>query len=73
MMFQHAEMSFSGFQEYFILLLLLLFIYLFLAPSLFYLFSYFCINFCILYGSVISIISPLLLLIVYCTVCGLLY
>ena len=44
--------------------------YLFIAPSLFYLFSYFCINFCILYCSVISVISPLLLLIVYCTVCG---
>ena len=71
MMFQHAEkMSFSGFQEYFILLLLLLFIYLFIASSLFYLFSYFCINFSILYCSVISVISPLLLLIVYCTVCG---
>ena len=48
-------------------------IYLFIAPSLFYLFSYFCINFFILYCSVISVISPLLLLIVYCTVCGLLY
>ena len=48
-------------------------IYLIIAPSLFYLFSYFCINFFILYCSVISVISPLLLLIVYCTVCGLLY
>ena len=59
----------SGFQEYFILLLPLLFITL----SLFYLISYFCVNFCIFYCSVISVISPLLLLIVYCTVCGLLY
>ena len=47
--------------------------YLFIASSLFNFFSYFCINFCILYCSVISVISPLLLLIVYCTVCGLLY
>ena len=72
MIFQHAEMSFSGFEEDFIFLLLLLFIYL-LHLHFFSFFSYFCINFCILYGSVISIISPLLLLIVYCTDCGLQY
>ena len=72
MMFQYAEkMSFSRFPEYFILLLLLLFIY---CTFTFLPFSYFCINFCVLYCSVISVlISPLLLLIVYCTVCGLLY
>ena len=68
MMFRHAEKISRRF--YFIIAVI---IYLFIAPSLFYPFFYFCINFCILYCSVISIVSPLWSLIVYCTVCGLLY
>ena len=73
MMFQHAEKMSFKFRISRIFHIIITVIYLFIAPSLFYLFSYFCINFCILYCSVISVISPLLLLIVYCTVCGLLY
>ena len=73
MMFQHAEkMSFKFRISRIFYIIITVIIYLFIAPSLFYLFSYFCIKFCIFYCSVISVISPLLLLIVY-TVCGLLY
>ena len=62
MMFQQAKkMSFSGFQEYFIITdIIYLFIYLLhLQLFTFFLFLYFdC--------TVISVISPLLLLIFYC-------
>ena len=71
MMFERAEkMSFKFRISRIFYIFITVIIYLFVAPSIFYLFSYFCINFCIFYCSVIS---PLLLLIVYCTVCGLLY